>query len=186
MASFIFLEIVDREINHLLATMTEILTGIRTTEPAHLTVRGPYQHDPSEGTIRRLREQMRHDVLRIGGVGRFENPGEQVVFLRVDSPNLRRIWYKPDYPIGSYGFTPHISIYRGPDDCLAGLLEEFLVREDLVLHCAEFRLVQRLTRQGVLFTDEVPGTPYSFRASGLRGDFLDRLRAAVEAYRGQA
>ncbi len=185
MNSFVFLEITDREINYLFATIAEIIFGTRPREPVHLTIRGPYGHGVPPGVVSRCRELLRYDVLRIAEVGRFHNQAEEVVFLRVDAPNLRRVWYKPDYPLNQYGFVPHISIYRGPDHRLADLLEGFLVREQLILSCAEFRVVTRVSRQKQLFLDETEGTLYSFRNGQWKGDFLDRLRALVAGFRGR-
>ncbi len=184
MPSFVFLELTDRELNYLFWTMAEIISGRRPREPMHLTVRGPYRGHVPEGVVRRCQETMRYDVLRIGDVGRFRNPREDVVFLRVDSPNLRKVWYKPDYPVGRYGFMPHISIYRGQDELLADLLQGFLAQEALDLECAEFRFVTQIARQGRLFSDEVGSSLYSFRKGKWRADFLDRLRALVGGYRG--
>jgi len=90
---------------------------------------------------------MAYDVLEIGQVGRFSNPGEETVLSRIDSPNLRKIWWKPDFSIEKFGFNPHISLYRGPDAHFADRIAAFLEQEEITLLCAEYRLVPHVTKQ---------------------------------------
>ena len=125
---------------------------------------------------------MVNDVLVIGGVGRFSNPNEHVVFLSVSSPALRRIWWKRDYSIKKYGFTPHISLYRGDDEALATALERFFHWEKPQIYCAEFRIVSTVSKQGEMFPRDVPVARYPFHRM-LRGNIqpnlLSRLEVAV-------
>jgi len=183
MPSFVFLEIASREVNYFFASMAEIITGARPIVATHLTIRGPYHSVVPRGTLKRCREKLRYDVLRIWDAGRFCNKDEEVVFLRVDSPNLRSVWHKPDYPIADYGFNPHISVYRGPDRQFADILAAFLAKEKLNILCAEFKVVLRVTRQRQLFGDEVRLDRYS-STSQLSEEFLDRLREIVFFQRG--
>ena len=85
---FVLLEIRDPEVNAFLWDVKKLLMGTRDSRPVHLTIRGPYVGRVPRGVLARCRSVMRHDVLRIADVGRFRNRVEQVVFFRVDSPQL--------------------------------------------------------------------------------------------------
>lgn len=138
---FVFLEITDPEIGPLLQRMQWILSGVEPRHPVHLTLRGPYRREVPPKVLQKLRTTLRGEVLHIGGVGRFTNRHEEVVFLDVDSPSLRTVWWKRDYPIKAHGYRPHISLYRGRDSVFARGVTDFLVREALDLHCADYRLI---------------------------------------------
>lgn len=146
-ARFLLLEIVDPAVNAFLWRIREILSGKKPKGPIHLTLRGPYEDEWPKDALERARRTLRHDVLRIAGVGRFSNANDEVVFFRVDSPHLRKVWWKPSFPISRYGFEPHISLYRGPDAELANLVAGFLSDERIELHCAEHRLVWHESKQ---------------------------------------
>ena len=146
---FVLLEIRDPEVNAFLWDVKKLLMGTRDSRPVHLTIRGPYVGRVPRGVLARCRNVMRHDVLRIADVGRFRNPIEQVVFFRVDSPNLRKVWWKPHYPIKD-GFTPHISVYRGADHGFADEVATLLRRQKVDLKCAEFSFSTRIAKQGSL------------------------------------
>lgn len=180
MSEFLFLEIADRDLNSLFGRMREILGDERQTKPMHLTVRGPYAHGVPSVAVERAEKIMSHDVLRIKDVDKFSNPTEEVVFLRVNSPNLRRIWWKPDFPIKKYGFNPHISLYRGQDQELARALLKFLQHENLDLKCAEFKFVTHVQKQMFLFKPRVPTTLVD--TGRVRPNLLDRLQLVVNRY----
>jgi hypothetical protein len=138
---FLFLEILDRDVNAFYEDVIARITGHPPVKPPHLTIRGPYKNPIPREELEKFREAMRFAVLRIGGVGRFTNPSEEVVYIRVESPQLRTIWWKPDYPISAYGYNPHISLYRGPDHALADRLASFEPLTEVVFNCAEYRIV---------------------------------------------
>jgi 2'-5' RNA ligase len=140
-ATFILLEMLDPDVNSLLWDIREALHGSRSPRPIHLTLRGPYEGPVPEGALKQCRRALKQDVIRVSGVGQFTNPDEEVVYLRVDSPHLREVWWKPDFPIERYGFEPHVSVYRGPDSLLARRAAEFLKHERIDLLCAEHRVV---------------------------------------------
>ena len=179
--AFLYIEILDPEVNVLITSICEILTGIRPKDVIHLTIRGPYEAKIPKSILKKCREVMRSDILKIEGVGRFTNPGEEVVFFKINSPNLRRIWWKRDYPIERYGFNPHITLYRGSDERFANLVAEFLERERIEVICRKYKLATRTRDQGELFRD----TPRSEQLSGLQKSgrvsptFLMRLEKLV-------
>lgn len=174
MASFVFIELRDRDINYLFSGIHQILYGNRPDRATHLTIRGPYSGKVPPKTVLNCQEVLKHDVIRIAGTGRFSNPSEEVVYLTVESTHLRSVWWKPDYGIGKYGFNPHISIYRGQSRSFAESLERFFRHENLDLLCSEFRVVTHVTRQLAIFE---PRVPTAFIETGrVRPGLLDRLR----------
>ena len=183
---FIFLEITDPEINALIWAMTEIITGQAPRQPFHMTVRGPYDEPICMFTLKWCQDVMRYDVPKIGQVGRFRNPGEETVYLHVNSPNLRKIWWKREFSIGKFGFNPHISLYRGPDAQFADRIAAFLENEKITLLCAEYRFVPHVTKQLDLFPLKVPITKQFLgllNSGRIHITFLMRLERMVREYR---
>lgn len=154
MSAFIILEITDPQINALFSAIWKITSGNDKPKRAHVTLRGPYKDIVPEEQILQCKKLMMYDVLRISGVGIFTNEDEYVVFIKVNSPNLRETWWKPDYPINEYGFEPHISLYRGPNKKLANLLFEIFKNENLDLKCAEHRIIVNKIHEMDLFVPE--------------------------------
>jgi hypothetical protein len=186
--TFLFLELLDPEVNFLILQIKEILTGRRFLPPIHLTLRGPYEGQMPGGALERYRDIMRYDVIRIAGVGKFRNPEEEVLYLSVDSTHMRDVWWKPDFPIGTYGFEPHLSLYRGEDRGLVDLAAAFLSQQHIDLLCAEHRLVAARTRQYELLTEYSNQTQTLTRlieAGRIREGLLDDLRALVGSYRAR-
>ena len=182
---FVFLELTDPEVASLLRRMQWVLSGVEPRRPVHLTLRGPYRRKVPDGVIGDLRATLQGDVLRIGGVGQFRNRDEEVVFLHVDSPNLRKVWWKPSYPIKDYGYAPHISLYRGRDVRFARRVADFLKREALDLSCAEYELT--VHRRGTLPFAHPAGTyraAESFGGPGRFDSLLERLGRLVDEHRG--
>lgn len=181
-STFLLLEITDPEVNALLWRMRDLVSGRRSRSAVHLTVRGPYTGAPESDVMERARKQMAGDVLRIYGAGRFSNPDSEVVFVHVDSPHLREVWWKPTFP----EFNPHISIYRGPDRKLADVVEHFLNEAKLEVMCAEYRLVWYRSGQRSFFDSNEPtvSAMQLFEENGrLDSEMLDRLSDTLDAYR---
>lgn len=181
MAEFVFLEITDRDLNYLFSGITEVITGQRPKTTAHLTLRGPYSGKVPRKTLQKCREILHHQVLLLEGVGIWHNPREHVVFLGVNNPALRRTWWKPDFPIKDYGFTPHLSLYRGTDSVLASKIETFFRREGMSLNCAEFRVSTHVTKQQMIFKKKVPRALVD--TGRVRENILDRLQVVVRRHR---
>ena len=186
---FVFLEITQPEIRALLWHMQWILSGTEPRHSVHVTLRGPYTGRIASKTVKKSSETLRNDTLRIGGVGRLRQP-EEVVFLRVDCPNLRKVWWKPDFPKKS-GYEPHISLYRGDDTAFADRVANYLVRESLELSCADFRLAVH-RRAGLPLASSKEWTVdngksgTSFGHGRTEPQFLARLRRFVDEYRAAA
>jgi len=186
-STFLLLEIVDPEVNAFLWRMRSIIAGRRAQGFIHVTLRGPYEHDVPIDSIDEWRRALVHDVLKIGGgVGRFSNRTEEVVFLKVDSPNLRSVWWKPSYPIERFGFEPHISLYRGGEREYADFIARFLRRRRVELLCAEHRLVWHRPGQADLFrapSPSVAAMEQLLESTRMDTSILDRLEIAVGRYR---
>ena len=182
---FIFLEVLDPEINGFFRAIHKIVSHKDMNRAAHLTIRGPYKQMPEVKTLEKCRGALRNAVLRIGEIGRFSNPGEETVYFRVDSPNLREVWYKPDYAIKHYGFNPHFSIYRGRDANYADLLADFIRSENIELLCTEFRVVPYLSAQAELLPTHFPISsdfPKLLNSGRVRTDFVEQLHSLVNSY----
>ena len=184
---FVFLEITQPEIRSLLWRMQCILCGTEPRHPVHVTLRGPYAGNIAQERLERVRQVLCNDTLRIGGVGRFRKP-EEVVFLRVDSPNLRKVCWKRDYPKKD-GHEPHISLYRGSDAAFADRVADFLAREALEFSCTGYKLwIHR--RESLHLESSEDGVSdlrdasVSFGGRQVELRLLTRLRQCVDEYRG--
>ena len=186
---FIFLEIAHPEISSLLWNIQWILADAEPRHPVHLTLRGPYEGEIARDVLDKFRDTLCNDTLRICDVGRFTNPDQEVVFLRVDSQNLRKVWWKPSYPIRDYGCTPHISLYRGRDAMFADRVADFLRREPLELFCADHRLRVH-PRNSLPFGFGRPPAFEEMRwpvgAGRVDPSLLPRLRRFVDGYRASS
>ena len=151
----------------------------------HVTLRGPYVRRIRPEVLEKSRETLCSDTLQISGIGRFSKP-EQVVFLRVDSENLRKVCWKPDYPKKD-GYQPHISLYRGRDAAFADRAARFLAHEALEFSCTEYRLwVHR--RASLRLESRTEGAAGSGKSGASFGNgqaerqLLARLRDFVDDY----
>ena len=157
---FLFLEILDRDINALLTRLQEEFGSRLSKTNTHLTVRGPFPDPIPTRDIERFQRAMEGDTLLIAGVGKFDNADAHIVYLKINSANLKSIWFKPDYPIETHGFNPHISLYRGQDSKLAECIHAFLEAQKIELLCHDFRLSTYVTEQ--LFPPEREPTERQF------------------------
>ncbi|MDY6994314.1 MAG: hypothetical protein SVR94_17150 [Pseudomonadota bacterium] len=80
-------------------------------ESAHITFAGPYYSDESTKLESRILEYTDISIL---GAGNFFSNNQNTVFLKCDSPLLKRVWHKPDFP-----YNPHITLYDGKNRNLA-------------------------------------------------------------------
>lgn len=85
--------------------------------PAHITIRGPYDHPIDTGP---LSEHIRGKIVRVGDVGMFHSP-LSVVFLHCSCPDFLAIWDKPEF-----GYTPHITLYEGESRTFASAVADLL------------------------------------------------------------
>jgi 2'-5' RNA ligase len=186
--TFLLLEVLDPVVNAFLWRMRDILApGKRKGRgPIHLTVRGPYESDLPSDVLNDCSQVIRHDVIRISECGRFSNPGNtEIVFLKVDSPNLKKIWWKRDYPIDIHGFNPHITILKTSDPVFADIVSDFLRQEQIEFLVAEHRLTWYRPDQPNFFTTSVPTVEDADRladSSSVDSSMLDRLEEIRDDY----
>ena len=153
----------------------------------HITVRGPYSRRISEKDIAKFERIVRGDTILIHGIDVFRNQTENVVYIRVRSDSLEKIWWKPDFPVEKFGFNPHISLHKTPDMEFVNTITDFLKNEDIKLICHDFRLVPFSSKQGDFFPlDPAPRDLYFRELSNrrlVRPDILYRAANVVEKYR---
>ena len=183
-ASFVFLEIRDPEIYVL-------LNGLRRefgqeVGPLHITVRGPYVEPIRTDDLRTWQHTIDQSPLIIQSAGLFNNGKEAVAYLKVDSLDLRKIWWKPDYPIEKYGFNPHITIYKGTDKVFSRKVFEFLKNEDLCLACNDVVVTTFVSKQQDMFAMEFkPGTNQFLELANRRKVKADILQRAANLFRAE-
>ena len=185
--NFIFLEFLDPEINTLLSGLKHEFGNSETGNDIHITVRGPYYRRIPREDIAKYERIVRDDPILIHGVDMFQNHGESVVCIRVCSDSLKKIWWKPDFPVEKFGFNPHISLHRTSDVKFAKIILDFLKKEDLKLICHEFHLVPFASKQKDFFPIKSTPRDSCFRELSNRGlvhpDILHRAANVVEEYR---
>ena len=151
--NFIFLQLLNAEINEFLSELRDKLGSSKTESGIHITVRGPYSGKVSGKSIAKFEDVIRHDPIHIQGVDVFQNQKESVVYIRAHSDSLRKIWWKPDFPVKKFGFNPHITLHKTTDIEFATMISDFLKREKIELICHEFRLISFTSKQGFFSLD---------------------------------
>jgi hypothetical protein len=173
---FLFLEIYDREINYLIHNIEEAVYGEKSPYLAHLTIRGPYKNKINNMQINKILNTIKGDVLEIQGVNNFSNDEEEVVYLSVNSVNLRKVWWKPSYPIGQYGFYPHISVYRGKNKLLANALYRLLKNYNLTFLTTQFDIIEYESKRPKLLSaplNEIIYTDHLYESGKLPSSFQE-------------
>lgn len=183
---FLFLEIRDSEICTLLHQLRYCFNKKPSKSNIHITVRGPYKNELKLDDTERFQKIMEGDTIRIGDVGRFDNSDTSVVFLRIASQHLGKIWWKPDYPKRKYGFNPHISLYSGKDKILADHIFDFLKSESLYLDTRQFELTKYVSNQFCLISEGRQKFEKHFLRlilnKKVKGDILTRAQAVVDSH----
>ena len=186
MKRFLFLELLDPEIHALINGLRHEFGQKKSTSNLHITVRGPYKNSIPKKSVENFSRILSGDAILIHSAGLFVNDGVYVVYVKINSENLKKIWWKPDYPVKQYGFNPHISLYIGRDKYLANEIHEFLRREKLKVLCREFKLTEYVTKQGRIFADvDIPKEKHFLELSNrrlVRADILQRAANLVNNY----
>jgi len=180
--SFVFLEIVDPEIRALIYGIRVVATGKPPKSGPHVTLRGPYSRPLSRSQLLRYERLLAADPLVLEGVGTFQSGDSTTVFLKVQHPKLLQIWWKPDYPVKTFGFNPHITLYEGLDTARVQRLEAFLRREGIKLVTNEFAVTPYVSDHRDLFPVDQGGETLFLRLINhglVRADVLDRLARAL-------
>lgn len=136
------LEIQDEPIRAIFSAVKGQFRHGRVPRSPHLTIRGPYsKHVPQNVTTKVSDILGTNTIFEICGVGRFDNQKEHIVYLKISDKNLklRKVWWKPDFPMKQYGFNPHITVFRGAKDD-ADKVHEFLLSQHIQLPINNFQL----------------------------------------------
>ncbi len=183
---FLFLEFLDSEINGLLTGLRREFSFGDFDHQIHLTVRGPYPGSIPANDVERNQDVLDEDPLLIHGAGIFCNHETYIVYIKVSSPALKKIWWKPDFPIEKYGFNPHITLYKGYDEVLANIIYNFLDSEQIKLVCHQARLTPFASKQKELFPyGDIPNERHFLNLSNkrmVRADILQRASNIVSEY----
>lgn len=129
---FYVLYIPNRELQNYL-DLLRLVCEPSVTNPAHLTVRGPYGAKQGAERIWKMPSTVN---VQVRSVGVFFSENQSTVFLRCDSEDLRRFWWKPHYK----DFEPHITIYDGHSRQFAEQVCEVLRHHDISFNFAVQRL----------------------------------------------
>ena len=181
---FVFLEIRDPEINALVGWLREAAMGSAARHNVHITIRGPYSREIPESQLSRYQSVLRSDPIVLEGVGSFRAGTNHVVYLKVQHPKLRQVWWKPDFPIKDYGFNPHITIFEGKDGARAQAVLDFLRSEGLSVLTPDFEVTARVSDHRDLFSEpQRKAEPFlKLVNSGLvRADILNRFERALRS-----
>lgn len=137
----LLLKIEDQEFNELFFGIQEILNIQKSKLIPHVTLRGPYIHEPRNEEIKKIETYIIDgEPLKVNGAGLFNNNETYFVYLKASKSNLKKASWKKDYPIKEYGFNPHITIYQGKDENLANKLLNFLNAQDFKFECKNISL----------------------------------------------
>lgn len=154
---FVYLVIADREVSNFLRRLRAEINGADTMGEVHLTIRGPY--DRSKGLkshIERWQSLVDNSPVVVSGVGKFHNQRESIVYLKVQHPSLRRLWWKPDYPISKYGFNPHLTLYAGENRVFADAIYDLLAKRQFALISHANKIATSTSKQEPLFSENEP------------------------------
>lgn len=137
------LEVKDKKIQDLFADLHSRFDRVgKVPSRPHVTIRGPYKTPVSSETSKQVSQRLsENSKLRLAGVGRFELPDCHVVYLLVSGDALRRVWWKPDFPINQFGFNPHITVFKGDKES-ADLVFKALNKDlvDYPIECFELKI----------------------------------------------
>ncbi|MCF7220762.1 2'-5' RNA ligase family protein [Marilutibacter chinensis] len=151
MDHFIFIVFDDPHVVGVLDFLAEALNGRRWRTPPHLTIQGPFSEKPTAGDIQSIKDRLNDDALLIANPGIFKTRLGSAVYLRVESPNLKKVWNKPDFPIEKYGFNPHLTLYDGPNIKRVISAHNFLKKNRIELICRNYSVIPYVSKQMDLF-----------------------------------
>lgn len=166
--AFVYLVIDDREVSNFLRRLRAEINGADVMWDVHLTVRGPYDKSQAvKKSLQRWQNLIDCAPVVVSGVGAFHNERESVVYLKVQHEYLRRIWWKPDFPVSKFGFNPHLTLYAGADKNFATDIHNLLSKQKLSLISHSNKIVLSTSKQSALFSNK----------ENLNSDYLKLLQA---------
>lgn len=184
MPHFVFIVFDDPYVVGVLDFLCETLNGRRWRQLPHLTIQGPLHERPSAAHLRAIEIALEGEPMLIANPGMFPTPKGAAIFLRVESPGLRRVWNKPDFPIDKFGFNPHLTLYDGPDIAKAERAFRFLSsgKHRVELMCRDYSIVPYTAKQLEMFPrDEVAGDVGAIQRLIASGKVSSSFRASFMA-----
>lgn len=115
------------EINKIFYDLKNIFGPDSIPKKPHITIRGP-QKSFSKKISEEVSDLLKSPEFEITvcGTDKFIVEGNYYVFLKVvDTPDLKSVWRKPDYPIKRFGYKPHITIYWGDKNTAEKIEKEY-------------------------------------------------------------
>ncbi len=147
---FLYLHILDRQINQLLSGLRSIFNPDQIQPcnmPISLLVGGPYQRAVLLEHFDQLQEALESHPLIISDAAIWSERGVCTSYLSASSAALHESsHYRPNFPIGDIWFGRHIEIYIGPNRQLAEQVCELLNNPPLTLSCCHTQLTRFATR----------------------------------------
>jgi 2'-5' RNA ligase len=119
MRVFYVLNIKDKAFSDCLEAI-RFLSNPAEKHRAHITVRGPYR---KRIDVKDINRKIAGDKIVIDSVGNFFESGQNTVYFRCSSPELRVVWKKRNYP-----FNPHVTVYDSDSGEFARRLFEVISR----------------------------------------------------------
>ncbi|MGN6971618.1 hypothetical protein ACTHSM_06080 [Neisseria sp. P0009.S001] len=107
----LLLNIRNKEIDNL---FNELRSNYHNSIPSfpHITIRGP-RYKFNDSTIEKVEKVIQTISIEVVGLDIMEYKNLYFCVFKVNSPALKDIWDKPDFPIREFGFNPHITLYKG-------------------------------------------------------------------------
>lgn len=184
MLHFVFIVFDDPYVVGVLDFLCETLNGRRWRQPPHLTIQGPLHDRPSASHLKSIEAALGGEPMLIANPGMFRTKKGAAIFLRVNSPGLRHVWNKPDFPIEKFGFNPHLTLYDGSDVAKAERGFRFLSsgKHRVELMCREYSVVPYTAKQVEMFPrDEVAGDESAIQRLIASGKVSSSFRASFMA-----
>ena len=162
MTYFVFAEFGNAFVVDFLTELRQALQGRPDPSPIHVTLRGPYKAPPSLEQLNEYAQQLRGLGVAINGNGHFSTSKGFAVFALAECSVFRGLWDKPDFRVPREHIQPHITLFESPNWEAARQVQDFLRRQNLLIHTYDVRL--SIYRSRVTQTD-LFGRPTAVPAS---------------------
>jgi 2'-5' RNA ligase len=152
---FVLARFHDPAIEELLTRLYRLFNNREPASGIHVTLRGPYKSRPTVQQLEKIEREVNLEPLRLNGIEVFQGKHPTVVLLVIND-RLKRVWWKPDFPIEKFGFYPHVTMAERSPVAFARRVESALkaARIDQSTSLAGISLHQSGSPQ--LFTDRIP------------------------------
>ena len=146
MSYFVFLEFLDPIVELTLRQLRDALQPWKLSKsPVHVSVTGPYKHEPDLKTLQALGTHLQYQGVRIFGHGVYANKERFSVFLRAESAVFKEIWWKPDFDTSLERSKPHLTMFESDDESSArtALIFLRLAKVSILTHAVQLGVYSR-------------------------------------------